>query len=50
MIAGLRNGNIYKVNIGGGDKEKKFESHNEGELWGLAIIDDDHVVTSGDDN
>jgi WD40 repeat protein len=27
-----------------------MESHSEGEVWGLAPADDDHVVTSGDDN
>lgn len=27
-----------------------MDSHCEGEVWGLAVVDDDHVVTSGDDN
>ena len=27
-----------------------MESHSEGEVWGLASADDDHIVTSADDN
>ena len=27
-----------------------MESHSDGELWAIATIDDDHVVTAGDDN
>ena len=27
-----------------------MESHSDGELWGLAIVNSDNIVTSADDN
>jgi len=27
-----------------------MESHSDGEVWGLAVVDSDTVLTSGDDN
>jgi WD40 repeat protein len=27
-----------------------MESHSDGEVWGLAVVNNDVVVTSGDDN
>ena len=27
-----------------------MESHSDGEVWGIAVINNDIVVTSGDDN
>jgi hypothetical protein len=27
-----------------------MESHSDGEVWGLAVIDSETVLTSGDDN
>ena len=27
-----------------------MQSHSDGEVWGLAVIDSDTVLTSGDDN
>lgn len=49
-LVGLRDGNIFEVEIGSGNKKVIMESHSDGEVWGLAAGDDNHVVTSGDDN
>ncbi len=48
-VLGLRNGDILEVDS---EMNKKvvMQSHHEGEVWGLACIDDKHVVTSCDDN
>lgn len=27
-----------------------MKSHNQGEVWGLAVVDEGKIVTSGDDN
>ncbi len=49
-LVGLRNGCIYKVNIPTNQKEMIMESHSDGEIWGLSVVNDDTVLTSGDDN
>lgn len=49
-VVGLRDGTIYEVELGSGNKKSIMESHSDGEVWGLAAGDDNHVVTSGDDN
>ena len=50
-LVGLRNGHIYHVDINnGGSKKAIMESHSDGEVWGLSVVDSDIVITSGDDN
>jgi len=49
-LVGLRDGTIYTLNIDSGAKNIVMQSHCEGEVWGLAAVDDSRVVTSGDDN
>ncbi len=50
LLVGLRDGTIYQSDLSGGNKKILMESHSEGELWGLASVDDNRIVTSGDDN
>lgn len=49
-LVGLRDGTIYEVELGNGNKKVIMESHSDGEVWGLAPAGDSHVLTSGDDN
>lgn len=49
ILAGLRDGSILEIDKKG-TKTTIMKSHSTGEAWGLAIADDDHIVTSGDDN
>jgi microtubule-associated protein-like 6 len=49
-LVGCRNGNIYQVDLNTQSKQVIMESHSDGEVWGLAIVDQDTVVTTGDDN
>ena len=49
-ICGMKNGCIVRIELESQNVEKKFESHCEGELWGLDVINDNQVVTSCDDN
>lgn len=49
-LVGLRDGTIHHVDLASGSKNPIMESHSDGEVWGLAPADDNHVVTSGDDN
>lgn len=50
MLVGLRDGTIYDVDIASQSKNIIMESHSDGEVWGLAVVNNDVVVTSGDDN
>lgn len=36
--------------MGSENKQIIMDSHYDGETWGLQIVDDDHIITSGDDN
>lgn len=49
-LVGLRDGTIFHLDIESQAKKAIMESHSEGEVWGLAPIDDTHVITTGDDN
>ena len=49
MLAGLRNGDIHLRPLDGGEGKVIMSSHNDGEVWGLAIKDG-KILTSGDDN
>ena len=49
-LVGCRNGNIYQVDLNTQSKQVIMESHSDGEVWGLAVVDQDTVVTTGDDN
>lgn len=50
MLVGLRDGTIFQVDIASQSKTPIMESHSDGEVWGLAVVNSDVVVTSGDDN
>lgn len=49
-LVGLRDGTIFNVDLASGSKNAIMESHSDGEVWGLAPADENHVVTTGDDN
>ena len=49
MLAGLRNGDIWLRPLDGGEGKVIMSSHNDGEVWGLAMKDG-KLLTSGDDN
>lgn len=49
LIVGLRTGSIIECDLESESMTPLMESHNDGEVWGLAM-DDSHVYTSGDDN
>jgi hypothetical protein len=49
LIVGLRNGSIVECNLETKEQTTYMQSHNDGEVWGLAL-DDAFVYTSGDDN
>ena len=49
LIVGLRNGSIVQCNLESKEQTTYMQSHNDGEVWGLAL-DDAFVYTSGDDN
>jgi len=50
MLVGVRNGTIYHVECDIDKRKEIMHSHNDGEVWGLDKVDDNCVVTSGDDN
>jgi WD40 repeat protein len=50
MLVGMRDGTIYTMDINTQHKKKVMESHSDGEVWGLAIPNDDLVLTTADDN
>lgn len=49
LVVGLRNGSIVECNLESQEMVTYMQSHNDGEVWGLAL-DDSSVYTSGDDN
>lgn len=49
-VVGLRDGTIYELDLSSGSKKMIMESHSDGEVWGISVINNDIVVTSGDDN
>jgi WD40 repeat protein len=49
-LVGMRDGTIYQMNIASQDKKMIMQGHSDGEVWGLALGDDNTVFTSGDDN
>lgn len=50
MLVGTKDGQICIMSEEGANKCAVMESHNDGEVWGLALTADACVVTSGDDN
>ena len=54
FLVGLKNGSICEFkNVLEGEETKEntlLQSHFEGELWGLEVVDETHVLTCGDDN
>lgn len=50
VVVGLRNGSIVDINPSTGNQTVAVEAHSNGELWGLAVTDSEHFVTSCDDN
>ena len=49
LVVGLRNGSIVECNLESEEMTTYMQSHNDGEVWGLAL-DDSCIYTSGDDN
>ena len=49
VLVGTRDGRITEIRPDG-SKVVLMESHNDGEVWGLALTGDGHLVTSADDN
>jgi WD40 repeat protein len=49
LLVGLRDGTIWHRPSDGGEGKAIMSSHNDGEVWGLDILDG-KVWTSGDDN
>lgn len=55
LLVGLRNGTILEVPLAAQESESQEprilqQSHFEGETWGLAVTEDDKIITCGDDN
>lgn len=50
MLVGTRDGCIQLCSTESEEKKSIMESHNDGEVWGLASMDANCVITSGDDN
>ena len=54
LLLGLRNGSIVEIQsvLDAEPKEPKviMQSHFEGEAWGLETLDDNKLITCGDDN
>jgi len=54
LLVGLRNGSIAEfrdaLTAESPSENVIMQSHFEGEVWGLEIVDGGKVVTSGDDN
>ena len=50
MLVGSCDGLLQHVNFESEEKKIIMESHNEGEVWGLASKDANCIITSGDDN
>lgn len=51
LLVGLRNGHIVESDITKNAKETIMHSHHDGEVWGLAILEEQGMfVTSCDDN
>ena len=48
-LVGLKDGTICTVKSGAIDKTY-MKSHHDGEVWGLEVINDKMIMTSGDDN
>ena len=49
-VVGMRDGSIYSVNLNSKAKTALMSSHSDGEVWGLSVIGNDTVLTTGDDN
>ena len=51
LLVGLRNGHIVECDITKNAKETIMHSHHDGEIWGLAVLEEKAMfVTSCDDN
>jgi hypothetical protein len=51
LLVGLRNGHIVECDITKNAKETIMHSHHDGEIWGLAVLEEKTMfVTSCDDN
>lgn len=50
ILVGTRDGNITEITPDG-NQTVLMESHNDGEVWGLAVDSDNHlIITTADDN
>lgn len=51
LLVGLRNGHIVECDIEKNAKETIMHSHHDGEVWALAVIEEQGmIVTAADDN
>ena len=53
VLIGLNNGTIREQQIVGATGQNLIQSHNDGEVWGLSMIDEAgtyRYITSGDDD
>lgn len=51
LLVGLRNGHIVECDITKNAKETIMHSHHDGEVWGLAVLEEQGMfITSCDDN
>ena len=49
-LVGCRDGSIYQVDLGSKHKKSIMDSHSDGEVWGVSLVNDNTIVTSCDDN
>lgn len=49
IVVGDKDGNITEIDEGDGLRSL-MKSHSEGEAWGLDLLGDGRIITSGDDN
>ena len=49
-VVGMRDGTIYQIDLTSGSKQAIMESHSDGEVWGLEVVNNDFVLTTADDN
>jgi hypothetical protein len=54
LLVGLKNGSIVEYHNAIEAEETKehtlMQSHFEGELWGITVVGQSHILTVGDDN
>ena len=51
-VVGCRNGTVTEIKLHSDSAclNVQNESHSDGEVWGLSVVDKDIIITTGDDN